>query len=128
MTLRGSSHQRDTHCEQPDGPGDVEDRDRGSCQTPSPLLVGAEELCRADEQSGADDDPGPPEPDWQRRSIADDGDADQHGPDAGEEVAEVFADPDPEVLVQGPENGSVDLELLRPEVGSAYARASAGTT
>ena len=27
----------------------------------------------------------------------------------------MFADPDPEGLVQGPENGGVDLALLRPE-------------
>ena len=40
---------------------------------------------------------------------------DQHGPDACEEVAEVLADADPEVLVQRTERDDMHLPLLGPE-------------
>jgi len=58
--------------------------------------------------------PGHPSQVGEGRSL-DDTDADQHGPDAGEEVAEVLADSDSQVLVQGTEDGGMHLALLRPE-------------
>jgi hypothetical protein len=51
---------------------------------------------RADRQPSIDDDPRPPQPGGQRRFL-DNTHADQHGPDAGEEVAEMLAHTDAEV-------------------------------
>ena len=76
------------------------------------FFVRTKELHRADREPDADDDACPPEPRRQRRALRD-ADNDQEGPDAGEQVAEVLTDPEPEVLVEGAEDDGVRLSLLR---------------
>jgi hypothetical protein len=69
-------------------PRHIEKRDRGIGELPAALLVGAEELHRADHEAGSEGDARPAEP------VGDDGglrgrDADQERPEPGKEIAEM---------------------------------------
>src|ERR687892_2048327 len=101
-SLKGSDDQGDPQAEQPDGPGDVQDEDRRPGQCPSPLSVRPEELRGAHREPGADHDAWPAEPG--RQGIPEhDGDPDEDRPQPGQQVPEVLADPDAQVLVEGAE-------------------------
>src|SRR5919108_3510786 len=124
--LLKSDDQRDPHREEPQGPRDVEDRDHGSCESPAILLLTTQELTRADDQAHTDDDPDPPHP-GRYQCPPDDGDAGQDGPDSREEISEMLADTDAEVLMHGTEDGDGGLSLSLSIPGSALVRASEGT-
>ena len=83
-----------------------------ACQ---PVLLGRRRRTRASRASStaADDDSGEPDPAWRSWWPAVRATPIEGGPGAGEEVAEVLADGDPEVAVEGLEDDVIGL-VARP--------------
>ena len=96
----GLGEERDVAGEEPERPGDVGDRRKPCGESPAGALVAADELQRAEHEDGPDDDAEDADPGWGGGGLRE-GDAAEGGPGAGERVAEVLADGEPEVAVEG---------------------------
>src|SRR5438874_2730314 len=86
--------------EEPQRPRDVGHRREPFGELPSGGLVAADELQRAEHEDRPDDDAGRADPARGGGGLGE-GDAGEGRPGAGEEVAEMLADGDAEVAVEG---------------------------
>src|SRR5438034_11311928 len=97
-SIRGQ--ERDAGHDEPQRPGDVGDRGQSFGELPAAALVAADELQRAEHEDRPDDAAEAADPGRGGGGLRQ-GCAGEGGPCAGERVAEVLADRDAEVAVEG---------------------------